>query len=286
MNNKKETIQKIKAINFHELTWKQIMELDREKTIFYLPIAPMEEHGPHLPVGTDLMITKDTVNEAIRILINKKPELSYVVLPYVPLGYCKFNLDFPGSISNSGKTIKETVYDICSSLAVHGFVYIIICTFHMSIIHLKAIYTAMKKLKSKYHIRICEPWGPFFHSKKIEKNEPKLGFDTSKEIHGGFRETSLMKYQYPYLVDESYINLQSIYRDINSFKNINKTFKQLGFKDGYIGSPSKANADYGRWYFSQIVDVYVKATIDLHENRPLADLPNKIKREMKLIFWH
>ncbi|RLF30549.1 MAG: hypothetical protein DRJ99_02240, partial [Thermoplasmata archaeon] len=37
---------------FEELNWMEIDSLDRDKTIFFQPISPMEEHGPHLPVGT------------------------------------------------------------------------------------------------------------------------------------------------------------------------------------------------------------------------------------------
>ena len=155
----------------------------------------------------------------------------------------------------------------------------------MAIIHLKGIYSAMKKLQSKFHIKTYEPWSPYFYKNQIQKNETKLGFDTSKELHGGFRETSLMKYQYPYLVDESYKKLQSIYRDLNSPKVIGKNFKQLGLKEGYIGSPSKADADYGRWYFNETVNIIVNSTIDLFDGKKLPELPKNVKSKMRVLFW-
>ena len=134
-------------------------------------------------------------------------------------------------------------------------------------------------------MKTCEPWSPYFYNNEVEKREPKLGFDTSKEIHAGFRETSLMKYQYPYLVDESYKDLQSIYRDMNSPRVLGKKFKDLGLKDGYVGSPARADADYGRWYFSETVNVFVKAAIDLHSGKKQQDLPPRIKSIMKALFW-
>ena len=143
----------------------------------------------------------------------------------------------------------------------------------------------MNHLRKKYDMRVCEPWSPIFHTYIIEKQEPKLGFDTKKEVHGGFRETSLMKYQYPYLVDPCYKELQSIYRNLNSPKMIGKTFKKLGLKDGYVGSPARADADYGRWFYQLTVDTYVKAAIDLYENNELLDLPGHVKSRMKLLFW-
>ena len=285
MNKKNKRVVDPKIIKFEELSWKQIEQLDKNKTIFYLPISPLEEHGPHLPVGTDLLTVRDATTEAIKILNKKNPNLTYVLLPAVPVGYCEFNTDFPGSISVSGKVVRDIVYGVGSSLANHGFKYLIICTYHMAIAHLKGIYSAMKKLGSKYNMKTCEPWGPYFHSKEIEKREPKLGFDTTKEVHAGFRETSLMKYQYPYLVDESYKKLQSIYRNMNSPRVLGKTFKQLGLKDGYVGSPARADADYGRWYFNETVHVFVKSTLDLYEGKKLLELPGNIKTAMRALFW-
>ena len=274
-----------KIIKLEELSWKKIDELDRDKTIFFLPISPLEEHGPHLPVGTDLLTIKDVTNETIKILNKKRPELSYVMIPPIPIGYCKFNTEFPGSISVSGKTVRDVVLSVGTFLGDHNFKYLVICTFHLAVAHLKGIYSAMNKLESKYGLKTYEPWGPFYYEKEILKREPKLGFDTTKEVHGGFRETSLMKYQYPYLVDESYKNLQSIYRDTFSPRVIGKSFKEIGIKDGYIGSPARADADYGRWFFTEIVNTFVESTINFYDGKKLPELPNKIKMAMKALFW-
>ena len=286
MSTKKITSKNnIKLIKLEDLNWKQIDKLDRDKTVFFQPISPLEVHGPHLPVGTDLLTAQDAATEAVKILQQKKSELNYVLLPTLPVGYCKFAVDFPGTISINSRAIKDIVYSVGSSLAIQGFKYLIICTYHMAIPHLKGIYSAMKKIRSKYNMKTCEPWGPYFYSDKIEKNEPKLGFDTSKEMHAGFRETSLMRYQYPYLVDESYKNLQSIYRDLSSPRGIGKTFKQLGLKDGYVGSPARADANYGRWFFNETVNVYVNAAVDLYEGKKPDELPRYIKTAMKALFW-
>jgi len=274
-----------KIIKFEELNWRQIDKLDKNKTIFFLPISPLEEHGPHLPVGTDLIVIRDILIETIKILMKKRPDLTYIILPSIPIGYCKFNTDFPGSISVSGKIVRDVVYSFGSSIGNHGFKFLIIGTYHMAIAHLKGIYHAMNTLKDKYNMKTCEPWSPYFYNDDIEKNEPKLGFDTSKELHAGFRETSLMKYQYPYLVDDSHKKLQNIYRDMRSPRVVGKKFKQLGLKEGYVGSPARADADYGRWFFTESVNVFVNSTIDLYEGKKPRELPSQIKNAMKLLFW-
>jgi len=49
----------------------------------------LEEHGPHLPVGTDLLTARDTAKEAVKILNKKKPEITSILFPAIPLGYTK-----------------------------------------------------------------------------------------------------------------------------------------------------------------------------------------------------
>jgi creatinine amidohydrolase len=275
----------VKIIQLEELNWKQIDSLDRNKTIFFIPFSPLEEHGPHLPVGTDLLTSRDAAKEAIRLINKKKPEITIVLFPAIPLGYSKMASDFPGTVSIQIKTLKAIVSDVCSSLARFGFKYFVICTFHMDLGHLKGIYSGMNKAMKTHGIKIIEPWGPYFHHKEVEKREPQVGFDTKKEVHACFRETSLMNYQYPYLVDPSYKNLQSIYRDLYSPRVIGKTFKDIGINEGYVGSPARADSDYGRWYFQQIVETYAQATLDMMEGKKLLDLPKKTQMIMRSMFW-
>lgn len=276
----------VRLIQLEELNWKQIESLDKEKTLFFIPLSPLEEHGPHLPVGTDFLTARDAAKEAMKLVKKKKPELTVVLYPPIPLGYAKVTTGFPGTVSTHVKTIKSIVNDICCSLAQFGFKYYVVCTFHMDLGHLKGIYRGMKKATRAYPgIRITEPWGPYFYHKEVEKREPQVGFDTKKEVHGCFRETSLMNYQYPYLVDPSYKNLQSIYRDLYSPRMIGKTLKDIGITDGYIGSPARADSDYGRWYFQQIVETITQAALDLVDGKPLPELPKKTKRLMRAMFW-
>jgi creatinine amidohydrolase len=277
--------QNNKIIQLDELNWKQIEKLEKEKTIFFIPISPLEEHGPHLPVGTDLLTATDVARDAMKTLTLKNPKFTTILFPTIPLGYSKMASGFPGTISTHIKAIRTIVFDVCSSLAKFGFKHFIICTIHMDLGHLKGIYAGIQKAMKTYDIKISEPWGPYFYNKEVEKHEPNVGFDTTKEIHAGFRETSLMKYQYPYLVDESYKDLQSMYTDLNTPRNLGKTFKDIGLTDGYVGSPARADSDYGRWYFQETVTIFVQAAIDLIEGKELPKLPKKTLLIMKSMFW-
>ena len=286
---KKQTSQSSNQSNeillFEQLSWKTIGALDKQRTICYLPISPLEEHGPHLPVGTDFLVARDTAEQAMKEVLKKDPSITCVLLPSIPLGSCQMNQEFPGTISVSSKTIREIVYAYGSALAEQGFQYLMICTYHMALGHLRGIYQAMQKLRRKYDLVVYEPWGPVFYHDKISESEPRLGFDTSKEVHAGFRETSLIKYQYPYLLDPSYKKLQSIFRDLRSPTVLGKSFHDLGLHDGYVGSPAKADADYGRWFFQFTVKTYVDATFAMLNREPLLDMPKSMRSAMKLLIW-
>jgi creatinine amidohydrolase len=275
----------MKIIQLEELSWKQLDAMDRKKTILFIPISPLEEHGPHLPLGTDFLTARDVAKESIRMISKRKPDLTVVLFPAIPLGYSKMASDFPGTVSIQTNTLKKIVSDVCCSFAKFGFRYFVIFTFHMDLGHLKGIYGGMNKAMKTYDINIIEPWGPYFYHKEVEKREPQVGFDTKKEVHACFRETSLMNYQYPYLVDPSYKNLQSIYRDLYSPRVLGKTFKDIGINEGYVGSPARADSDYGRWYFQQIVETYVQATLDMMEGKKPSALPQKTQLLMRSLFW-
>lgn len=275
----------LKIMQLEELNWKQLDALDRKKTIVFIPISPLEEHGPHLPIGTDFLTARDAAKEAIRAVNKKKPEYHIVLFPAIPLGYSKIASDFPGTVSTQIKAVKTMIFDIVDSLARFGFRYFVICTFHMDLGHLKGVYSGMNKAMKVHPITVIEPWGPYFYHKEVEKREPQVGFDTKKEVHACFRETSLMNYQYPYLVDPCYKDLQSIYRDLYSPRVLGKTFKDLGITEGYVGSPARADSDYGRWYFQQIVETLAQATVDMLEGKKSPQLPSQTQLLIRSMFW-
>ena len=72
MKTKNSEVKNNQVLLFEEMNWKQIEALDKEKTVLFLPMSPLEEHGPHLPVGTDLITARDASREAIKILQQKK----------------------------------------------------------------------------------------------------------------------------------------------------------------------------------------------------------------------
>jgi creatinine amidohydrolase len=69
-----------------ELTWPQIDALDRQRTLFILPMGMLEEHGPHLPIGADTLGLTYEADAAAKRVSRTLPEWSVVIMPPIPYG--------------------------------------------------------------------------------------------------------------------------------------------------------------------------------------------------------
>ena len=81
---------------WRDLTTTDFMRIDRARTIAVLPVAAIEQHGPHLPLGTDAMINEGIVAEALRRLPR---EASVLVLPALEVGDSLEHTAFAGTLS-------------------------------------------------------------------------------------------------------------------------------------------------------------------------------------------
>ena len=89
------------AFYWAELRSKDFKGLDPEKTIAILPVAAIEQHGPHLPVMTDSAIAE----EMIALLKERLPnDLRVLVLPMQYIGKSNEHLLSPGTLSLSAET--------------------------------------------------------------------------------------------------------------------------------------------------------------------------------------
>lgn len=80
-----------------ELTTVEMAALAPE-TVALLPVAAVEQHGPHLPLGTDAFINRGIVNRMLEVIPAGIPLL---VLPEQTIGASQEHLDFPGSLAHA-----------------------------------------------------------------------------------------------------------------------------------------------------------------------------------------
>jgi len=249
-------------MKIEEMSWKEIDKINRDAIIF-ISISPLEAHGPHLPVATDLLISKK-IEEAVMEEM-KKRGIEFFSLPSLPLGVCRYAKNFPGTINIQWKNLYNLLMDIFSSFSRNNFRYFLIFNFHMDVLHIKAIHRAIKKAR-KMGITACEPISvAYFSGKLFEENE--------YEIHADFKETSLALYLFSEMVKDYKIEDAKIKMHALDFF---KTFEEIGAKDAYIGSPSLAKKEYGEELFRKMVDLCVNSALLLRQGK-IDDLPEKLK---------
>jgi creatinine amidohydrolase len=113
---------------FPNLTSRQIAQLpEKDNTIIVLPIASIEQHGPHLPVYTDSIITQEVLSRSLQLL----PE-NFPIFYLPPLSYGKSNehIHYPGTITLTAETLMRVLMEIGESIARSGFKRLVILNGH------------------------------------------------------------------------------------------------------------------------------------------------------------
>ena len=112
---------------YGEMTWPEIKAAAEAERVAVVPIATIEDHGPHLPVDTDLLLCNAVCERAVSMA----PDRS-VLVPAINHGFSPHHLDFPGPITIGAETLIRYGVDVCKSLAHHGFHRILIVNGHGS----------------------------------------------------------------------------------------------------------------------------------------------------------
>lgn len=266
---------------FEELAWPEVSALDKDRTILFLPLSPIEEHGPHLPLGTDFFAARDIAAAACELVLEKDPGLEVVLMPVIPLGCCGITADFPGTVSLRGSTLASVVADVCSSLAKYGFKHIVVSNHHLDPVHVKAVLTGIEEVESKYDVRIIETSGRIVYS-GMETEEAllirEMGLDPQKEVHADVKETAYVSVQYPSLIKDNVKDIPSVKIDVEKgIREGFKTFKAMGAEQGFLGSPSKATKELGRLHLAEGAGLTADLALRLIRGETLPEINDRMK---------
>lgn len=265
-----------------EMSWVEVAELDKERTVVFVPLSPIEAHGPHLPLGTDIFAAEDIAVKAAQYLCaDNALQIHSVLTPAISLGCSGITADFPGTISLRGSTLYHLVIDICTALAASGFRYIVIANHHLDPVHLKAILEAVEHVAGRCDIRIIETAGLIAYS-GMESEEIRqgqaLGLTMGTEVHADVRETAYIKYRYPELIKDDPDELPAVLIDVkDGLRKGCRTFKEMGAVQGYIGSPAMATAAYGKLHFEEQARITADMALRLLSGEPLPEMNPRMK---------
>ena len=268
-----------KILRLAELSFTKISALDRERTVVLFAASPLEEHGPHLPVGTDLFHSEFFTDELAKRILAAKPDWSVVIGPALPIGASAF--DAPGTLLARARTVRNAALDYGAALSRHGFHYILVTNAHAGPKHVVALEEAAAVVSRRCGVRMFSLSGPilwdFLRGRYDDRVESLLGRPLTPEerkairgdSHGGLWETSLLMLSHPDLVDENYKSLPPV--RFSFLDGLRKNYPlRLGNQAGYAGSPAGATKEFGEVARRILLDAIweaVQPVFDAHDER-------------------
>ena len=241
--------------------------LDRERTVVILTVSPLEQHGPHLPVGVDAFTARHFAEAIGSRLVETRAGWSVVLAPTLHLG--SFTFEAPGTVSVRQRVVRDALVDYGRSFARSGFRWILVANGHGGPGHLSALEEASAIVSRRHGITMASLTGylvwEFFRGRYLPKIEAALGRVLtederrafSEDAHGGWWETSLMLILRPDLVDEAYRDLPPARYTLPERVVPNYPLRRGG--QGYVGHPALADPQFAK----ATIDVLMTETMAL-----------------------
>ena len=237
-----------------EKTWQEAAELIKiSGGVAIIPVGSVEQHGYHLPLGTDSYV-------AISLAEAAAERTNVLVTPPVWYGWCPHHLALPGSVSIRAEILIELLYDIISSLSLHGVKKFVVLNGHR-IVNIAWMSISAEKAQRQLGVTV-KIFDPGYMSKSLiaSLNYGPLGH--AEEI-----ETSQMLHCYPDMVHmdrakDNPIPPPNLYSPDPSYGGDTLCYVPLSAEDmqhsidaagGTSGRPTKATAENGKIYFEHLL---------------------------------
>lgn len=213
-----------------EITMPEFIDgLSKTRTVL-IPFGATEEHGPHLPLGTDTFQAADVC----RLLAGQR---QLFVAPVVPYGVCRSTGDHPGTISLTTETLKALAIDLVRSFYRQGLRNVVLLSGHAGGTHnatlLDAGETLLRELP-ELRIAVASEYALAYEAGK--------GLvETAGDSHAGEIETSRMLATRPQMVKGTAPAEKFVFPAFILVRD-----KRRYWPGGVAGDPTKASAEKGR----------------------------------------
>ena len=227
------------AFRWDHLTSPQIKALAEQQAIVLMPMGSTEQHGPHLPVGTDAILATWMAERVARALTEKG--IPALVAPTFAVANSMHHMNFAGSISLHPRTFMQSFQEQCEAIAKHGFRKIVVINGHGGNKH--------PALAALVDINLTLGFPVYFMSYLAGTDEAPF-LETQREmIHACESETSFMLAYDETLVDPVYLETSGYPGDCTEAEDrgLISTFHRMEAhtKNGVMGNSCKATKEKG-----------------------------------------
>jgi creatinine amidohydrolase len=219
-------------------------------SVLVLPVGAVEQHGPHLPLSTDLLVA-EAVSE--RIVAERGDELDLWLLPALAVSRSNEHAWSPGTLWLSATTLLAVLDDLGRSIAALPARRLVFVNGHGG--NSALLNVACRELRLAHGLMtfLAHPFVPADHGGPSPAGELGIG------IHAGLDETSVVLHLRPDLVDMA-LAARAVPEHLAANRHVRFggsvsfgwTSQDLGV-DGVIGDPTGATAERGR----ELVDAAV-----------------------------
>jgi len=240
---------------FMELTQPEIAAQLKSSPIVILPAGSVEQHGPHLPTGTDIFA-------ATAISHSVAERMDALVLPSTPFGVTPMHMPFEGTITLTPDTYMRLVTESCVSTARHGAKYLLIVNWHEGNIPSLAI--ATEALHRQHGMTVLTVQACYVA-------EEMYGHSCNGLTHGGEIEALAVLAHRPDLVHLDRISNSSDHghgqrmdklRRTRSYQPVLSDIRSIA-PTGWFGSPQHATAEKGARMLTDIADAVAKEATEI-----------------------
>jgi creatinine amidohydrolase len=223
------------------LTWQEVAALNRSRCVAILPVGAVEAHGPHLPLGTDVMIAEAMARAGGERLARRGLEV--LLLPALPYAAAPFAAGFPGTLSVDAAAVESLVRGIARSLGAHGLPLLALANAHLDPAHVESLRAAAAGEPGEGAARVVFP----------DLVRRPLAARLTEEFrsgacHAGRYETSVVLAERPELVRRALQQgLPPVARSLSdAIRAGRRTFEEAGGERAYFGWPAEATEEEGR----------------------------------------
>ena len=245
--------------NLFEMTWEEVEEALEKTDIVILPVGSTEQHGPHLPLGSDSIQGTDMARRVVAQLAEEG--ITVVAAPTIPFGVSHHHMSFPGPITLSSDTLIAVIWEVVESLYHHGFRRFVLLFSHGG--NQKTMLVAAQDLAIEFPDAyfIVPDWLAVQSAKYTEVLKSDRPND---EHHSGEGETARMLASTPNLVQMDKAPVYYVPVELDPYQprpypgSVAREHGEVGMKEmtpiGVMGNAKLATAETGEVLYGIITD--------------------------------